>query len=129
VPPLLAALALLLCVPAGCTQKSQQAAPVGVPRSASACSRRRTASPSARPTPSPFREAAHVSPRPLNVPRKQEVPVERTPLRLAHRRRPRRRLELTLLANGDAGGHLSINGKPYRGRCRLVPSASASSTW
>jgi stage II sporulation protein D len=122
--PPLAAL-LLVCVPAGCTQKGSVAASPGAPvirvRLYEAQSQVTVASNDTFAV----REAPGVSPRPLNVPRKTPVPVLRTPRGWRVGDTNVDALELTLLSIGDAGGYIHINGKPYRGDCRLVPVGTA----
>ncbi len=121
--PLLAALALLLCWPAGCRDKAAQMADApapGVPtirvrllENVSTCTLAASEAVA-------FREAPGVSPRPLNIPRKTAVPVLRTPSGWRVGDINVDAPEITLVPAGE-GGHLSINGRPYRGDCRLVP--------
>ena len=119
---LLSLVLLTLAGPSGCTPKVAPAAP-GVPRV-----RVRLLEAQAQVTVSTsnavaIREAPGVSPRPINVPRKQPVPVLRTASGWRVGNLNVEALELTFLPVGE-GGHLSINGKPYRGDCRLVPVAA-----
>lgn len=117
-----AALALmLLCLPAGCTpQGTTGSTPAGLPivrvRLLEAQSQVTVASTESVAV----REAPGVSPRPLNVPRSQAVLVVRTASGWRVGDMPVDAGVLTLLPVGN-GGLLSINGKPYRGDCRLVP--------
>ena len=111
---------LLLCWPAGCTQRGEQAAaPAGVPTIRVRLLEGQDSVKVASSQSMAFREAPGVNPRPLNVPRKQELLVLRTRSgwRVGDTRVDAN--ELTLLP--ASGGVLSINGKPYRGDCRLVP--------
>src|SRR5215207_294568 len=70
---------LLLCLPAGCTQRVQQAAaPAGVPIIRVRLLESQDTVKVASTQSMAFREAPGVSARPLNVPRKQEILVLRT---------------------------------------------------
>lgn len=111
---------VLLGLPAGCTQRAQQAAvPTGVPTIRVRLLEAQDSVKVASTQSVAFREAPGVSPRPLNVPRKQEFVVLRTRSGWRVGDQPVDANELTLLP--VSGGILSINGKPYRGDCRLVP--------
>ena len=124
--PWLALLALLALVgpQPGCTQKTGKPPAPGVP-----VVRVRVLAAQAQVTVAAshsvaIRQAPGVSPRPLGVPRKQDVLVRRTPsgwqVGGLSVDAP---AELTFLPVGE-GGFLSVNGKPYRGDFRLVPVAA-----
>jgi stage II sporulation protein D len=116
-----ALLLLLLCLPVGCRDKGAQlAAPPGVPTIRVRLLENQTNVVIAASEAVGFTENPGVSPRPLNVPKKTDVPVLRTASGWRVGQTDVQAPELTLLPLGD-GGHLSINGKPYRGNCRLVP--------
>jgi stage II sporulation protein D len=120
---------LLVCWPAGCTQKAKQAAtPVGVPTIRVRLLENQANVTIASTESVSFREAPGVSPRPLNVPRRTPVPVLRTPSGWRIGDTNVDASEITLLPSG-ADAHLSINGKPYRGDCRLVPVRGGEGTF
>ncbi len=115
--PLLAL--LMLGWPPGCTQKARPVSP-GAP-----LVRVRLLDAQDRVTIAPsntlaFRDAPGVTARLLNVPPKKPLPVQRTASGWRVGSLEVRALELTFVPLGE-GAYLSVNGKPYRGDCRLVP--------
>lgn len=119
--PLLALLSGILATHSGCTTKSKppaRGAPVVRVRLHDGVSDVRIAASNAVA----IRAAPGVSPRPLNVAPKQAVLVQRTASGWQVGGLNVDVPELTFLPVGE-GAHLSINDKPYRGQCRLVPVA------
>src|SRR4051794_30420634 len=114
---------LLLCLPAGCTQQAKQAAQAGVPMIRVRLLEGQSQVTVAASESVAFREAPGVNPRPLNVPRRTPVAVARTQTGWRIGETNVDSFELTLLPVGT-GANLSINGKPYRGDCRLVPAGA-----
>ncbi len=117
------AVLMLLGWPAGCAQKgAQSAAPSSIPtirvRLLEGQSQVSVVSSDAVA----FCEAPGVRPRPINVPRQTAVPVLRTSSGWRVGDLNVDASELILIPVGD-GSYLSINGKPYRGDCRLIPAA------
>jgi stage II sporulation protein D len=118
--PVIALLALWL--PAGCTQKGEQAgsATAGIPTIRVRLLEAQSQVTIASSNSFAFREAPGVRPRQLNVAKSKPVSVLRTNAGWRVGDQSVETSELTLIAMGE-GGNLSINGKPYRGSCRLVP--------
>jgi stage II sporulation protein D len=117
---------LLLCMPAGCAQKGGgRAATAGVPMVRVRLLEGQSQVNITSTDSVAFREAPGVNPRPLDVPRAQPFPVARTPSGWRVGNVTIDSNELTLLSVGE-GGHLSLNGKPYRGDFRLVPVGPGS---
>jgi stage II sporulation protein D len=112
---------MLLGIPAGCAHKDASAPAVGVPVVRVRLLEAQSQLTVAASDTVAFREAPGVSPRPLNVPRKQTFPVQRTQSGWRIGDVNVDANVLTLLPTGETGSHLSINGKPYRGDFRLVP--------
>ena len=116
-----ALLVLCLCLPVGCRDKGAQlAAPPGVPTIRVRLLENQSSVVVAASEAMGFAETPGVNPRTVNVPKKTDVPVLRTPAGWRIGQTDVQSPELTLQPLGE-GGHLSINGKPYRGNCRLVP--------
>jgi stage II sporulation protein D len=119
--PLLALLSLVAVPQSGCTPKGKAPVP-GVPvvrvRLHEGLAQVTVAASNALA----IREAPGVNPRPLNVQARQAVLVRRTASGWQVGSLSVDAPELTFLPVGE-GGHLSIDGKPYRGDCRLVPAA------
>lgn len=121
--PLVGLLALVFVAPSGCTPKTRPAAP-GVPivrvRLLANLSEITLAASDALA----IREASGASPKPLKVARQQPIVIRRAAAGWQVGSLNVNARELTFLAAGEAGGHLTINDKPYRGECRLVPMSS-----
>jgi stage II sporulation protein D len=115
--------ALLVCMPAGCAQKATKAGPpTGVPTVRVRLLEAQAEVSVASTESLAFREAPGVQPRALSVARRQSVPVQRTHSGWRVGNLNVDAVELTFIPFGE-GGVLSINGKLYRGDCRLVPVA------